>query len=177
MLFRNRRGSGRLVARTLGLSLMCGVAGLLGLAAAPAAQAVGEPGPIQMTVQHCVQQISAVAEHARERIENRSQFVVQRINQLDANDASVAVMVTAAQEGREAVAETSGAATQRINHLTMRCVHALNHLGAPDQAVSLLQQARQRALQSIELKQRQGIRAINEALRAALEDEDLPGGE
>ena len=183
-MFVNPRSIVRLfVGAFASVPLLAGVAATTVFAGAPAAHATEDPGPIQMAVQHCVEQIGTSAERTRNLLEARAAFAVQRIGNLDANDAPVPVMIATAREAQGDLDEITdkdeiaGDGTRRINRIAFNCVQFLHSVDAPQQAIQIVLNARSAALASIEAKHRQSKRAVREALRDALEDEDLPGGD
>ncbi|MCR9215777.1 MAG: hypothetical protein NXI14_01110 [bacterium] len=177
-MFVNPRSIVRLfVGAFASVPLLAGVVVTTVLAGAPVALATEDPGPIQMVVQHCVEQIGTSAERTRNLLEARAAFAVQRIGNLDANDAPVPVMIATAREAQGDLDELAGDGTRRINRIAFNCVQFLHSVDAPQQAIQIVLNARSAALASIEAKTRQSKRAVREALRDALEDEDLPGGD
>ena len=177
MLFAIRSIFRSLLGAAASVPLVAGAAGALTLASAPTAHATEDPGPIQMIVQQCVEQIGTSAERTRNLLEARATFGVERIGNLDANDAPVPVMIAAARNATGDLDEIAGNGTRRINRIAFNCVKVLSDNGAPPQAIQIVLQARSAAIASIEAKQRQAKRAIRQALREALEDEEPPGGE
>ena len=159
----------------ISLPLVAGGAGVASLAFAQPA-AAQEPGPIQMAVQQCVQQIGESAERTRDLLEARAEFAVQRIGTLDANDAQPGQLIHVAREAQEDLQEIAAEGTRRINRIAGRCVRFLNENNAPQQAVQVVLQARSAAVASIDAKHRMAQRQVRQALRSALEDEDHPGG-
>lgn len=177
-MFVNPRSIVRLfVGAFASVPLLAGVAATTVFTGAPVAHATEDPGPIQMAVQHCVEQIGTSAERTRNLLQARAAFAVQRIGNLDANDAPVPVMIATAREAQGDLDELAGDGTRRINRIAFNCVQFLHSVDAPQQAIQIVLNARSAALASIEAKHRQSKRAVREALRDALEDEDLPGGD
>jgi hypothetical protein len=157
--------------------LLAGAVATATFSTAPVAQATEDPGPIQMVVQHCVEQIATSAERTRNLLEARASFGVQRLGNLDDNDAPVPVLIGTAREAQSDLDEIASDGTRRINRLAFNCVQFLHSVDAPQQAIQIVLNARSAALASIEAKHRQSKRAVRQALREALEDEDLPGGD
>jgi hypothetical protein len=164
-----------LIGASASLPLLVGGATIVSLSASPAASAVSDPGPIQQAVQQCVEQIATSAERTRNRLEARAAFAVQRIANLDANDAPAAALIASAREASQDLDEVAGDGARRINRIAFNCVQFLNQQGATQGAIQAVLNARSVALASIEAKHRQSKRAVRQALREALEDEDLPG--
>lgn len=160
----------------ISLPLVAGGVGVASLAFAQPA-AAQEPGPIQMAVQQCVEQIGTSAERTRNLLEARAEFAVQRIGTLDGNDAQPAQLIHVAREAREDLEEIAADGTRRINRIAGHCLRFLRQNEAPQQAIQVVLQARSAAVASIDAKHRMAQRQINQALRNALEDEDRPGGE
>ena len=159
----------------ISLPLVAGGVGVASLAFAQPA-AAQEPGPIQMVVQQCVEQIGTSAERTRNLLEARAEFGVQRIGNLDANDAPVPALLNAAQESRQDLRSIADDGARRINRIAGHCLRFLNQNDAPQQAIRVVLEARSAALSSIEAKHRMAQRQVTQALRSALEDEDHPGG-
>lgn len=157
--------------------LLAGAIATATLSTAPVAHASEDPGPIQVVVQQCVEQIATSAERTRNLLEARATFGVQRLGNLDANDAPVPVMIASARETLTDLDELASDGTRRINRIAFNCVQFLHSVNAPQEAIQIVLNARTAALASIEAKTRQSKRAVREALRDALEDEDLPGGD
>lgn len=151
-----------------------GVGASLAFAQPAAAQ---EPGPIQMAVQQCVQQIGTSAERTRTLLEARAEFAVQRIATLDGNDAQPAQMIQVAREAKQDLEEIAADGTRRINRIAGHCLRFLNENNAPQHAIQIVLQARSAAITSIEAKHRMTQRQVRQALRTALDDEDHPGGD
>lgn len=125
------------------------------------------PTPAQIA-QACITHMTQRTEATVGAIQERTLQGVHRLHYLASYGAPEAVLIASARVSRHKINAAAAAGARIVNQLAHGCLVALHELGAPDELIQAVRDAREYALGVIGTARERGISIIADALNAAL---------
>ncbi len=118
--------------------------------------------------ERCIAEIREAAERSVEAIHTTTANGVERIARLDNEGAPDRVLIHSARDSKHRIRMISHSSSAHISRMVRACVRELERLEAPDELIEAVRTAGHHARNRIATAAENGSRAIDRALRIAL---------